>query len=383
MSHSTNKPAQGERPHFTVSFPRLAWATVSMIAGLAIFVVGFDYPGWRIFGLVLQASALALAVISLCKNINGPFEIMAAGLSLICVSFSVASCFTASLQQDMSTLVANTILKDWDWLALIVAAASLIFAACTWISQEKTQKNTTRISPQVQREILLDYYRHTYRNIMVVYALERRIRGRYDHYYPAEEHIYKLRSELSAVFPEIFIDDPEKCREMHDFKFNLRNPNIELDVAVSHFLNPNISAKVKERDMARIKQRLERIIESTTHIITNHLGYTRHQLAREALKYVRARAVDKINHEEGKDDYVSRAREIVNREDFEPLYEGGADSSYIKALFPDGDEAEIREFVTELNVHILTWLLCPDEIVIIPFDKEKPFINSPEQDGLV
>lgn len=58
-----------------------------------------------------------------------------------------------------------------DWIAIVIAFISMVYAVFTWQSQRDTQRNTQGITPEVQKGILIDYGRHYYRNVIALSAV--------------------------------------------------------------------------------------------------------------------------------------------------------------------------------------------------------------------
>lgn len=155
-----------------------------------------------------------------------------------------------------------------DWVAIIIAIFSLVYAVYTWRSQESTQKNTQRITPEIQKGILLDFFRHSYRNMIILAAIRNELKNKgFENFFPAEYHILKMQTDESAIYPEIFLDNTESCGRLHEFRLFVRNGNIEIKVINDHLKNPNLNAVIKEHDLDVLGKRIKDIVERTSLLI--------------------------------------------------------------------------------------------------------------------
>ncbi|MDE6160512.1 MAG: hypothetical protein K2F77_02505 [Muribaculaceae bacterium] len=342
--------------------PLLALALIIMLAALIIYFVWNNVAACTGASIVLQLVALAITARCLIKE-KGPFEIMAFGLTFIVFVL----CALCLVFQPVHDSVENTLgflfLDRWDWVALIVAIASLVFAACTWISQERTQHNTMRISPETQLGIFIDYLRDTYRNICVVYALDLRLRGQFDKYYPSEDHLKKLCIDEDSIYTTTFVDNSDKCGDLHRFKINARNANIEYGVITTHLLNKNLPVNIKEDDIQKLKERLEYTVKRLVKTIESVWGIKPEELAPMALKVVKPKAADKNKDSEKYKECYAEYDASLNRQ---PLYDVD-NSEYLKVLFPEGDSDERSEFIHRLNQNIYAEAHIPGLIRLIPF----------------
>lgn len=144
------------------------------------------------------------------------------------------------------TLLSTT---DWDEylnisLALIAAVATFL---AVWSIRLDTKQNS--INKVMQEQILKDLIRHFYRNLVVLGAIRLKLEGQYSSYYPSEEHILKLKVLPEDVKIDRFTSTPEHYQILHMFELQLRNFDIEVDVAMVHLKNKNISHDVKLRDL--------------------------------------------------------------------------------------------------------------------------------------
>lgn len=342
--------------------PLLALALVIMVAALIIYFVWNQEQTFTIASIALQLGALCITGRCLLKY-KGPFEITAFGLSLIVFVLCVLSIIFQSVHDRISTVLEFSFLDRWDWVALIVAIASLVFAACTWISQERTQHNTMRISPETQLGIFIDYLRDTYRNICVVYALDLRLRGQFDKYYPSEDHLKKLCIDEDSIYTTTFVDSSDKCGDLHRFKINARNANIEYGVITTHLLDRNLPVNIKEDDMRKLKERLEYTVKRLVKTIESVWGIKPEELAPMALKVVKPKAADKNKDVEKYKECYAEYDASLNRK---PLYDVD-NSEYLKVLFPEGDSNERSEFIHRLNQNIYAEAHIPGLIRLIPF----------------
>lgn len=91
--------------------------------------------------------------------------------------------------------------NDWYALFIAIAAAAISIIACYWTAKgaiwQKQAEENTRSIRQIQKEqqgfLLLDFIRHLYRNKVVICSLQWQLDGKYETYYPLDEHILKLK----------------------------------------------------------------------------------------------------------------------------------------------------------------------------------------------
>ena len=145
--------------------------------------------------------------------------------------------------------IKSLLLNRWDWLAYIIAAVSLSVCTLSAWSQWHTQKNTAKITPKSQKQLLLDYVRHFYMNLIVISAMREKMRGKYRTHYPAEEHFLKLKVDMSSLHPAIYFNNIEKYQRICKLQALFRNFNEEVDVAITHFSTQNLIDAAKERDL--------------------------------------------------------------------------------------------------------------------------------------
>ncbi len=347
-------------------------AVVLIIIGLIIYYLSENI--W-VSGLFLAASA-GLSVRLVWKR-KGPFEFAVCSFSVISLVLFILCCSVESAHFKIEKALEYLFLNDWDWFALLVAVISLIFAACTWISQERTQKNTMRITPEIQLNLLKDIFRHSYRNMMVLYALEARLRERYDTHYPSEEHLQKMKMSDDVLYPESFIERPEMCSLIQNLKLNLRNRDIELDTATEHLKNPSMPPEIKAREMRMLKKGIEYTIKRTTKVMNQlYKGGMHHS---DIAEYVHETAATRRYDHEHDPEFAGRMDEafrLMDRGEFKPYYTD-AESEFIKSLYPDKDADKIAEFLRYLNANIYAMETGDGEIWAIPFNKEgTPIVRS-------
>jgi len=142
----------------------------------------------------------------------------------------------------------NTAFFPWDFVALFVATVSMYVAVRTWRSQRQTERNTNRLEPEVQRRLLFDMCRHLYRNLVVSYAIGKKIRPDFSSY-PSEEHLLKMKVTLEDIHDELYYKKKETFFEISKLYVQLRNYNTELDIISEHLSDPLIDTFTKERDL--------------------------------------------------------------------------------------------------------------------------------------
>lgn len=354
---------------------------VLILTALTVFVLG----GSGYISLILLGITIVLSLLCLITNIKGPYEITA-----FCVAtlffFVILYCDSNTIE----TQVKGYLLHEWDWIALIVAASSLIFAACTYTSQEKTQNNTLQITPLSQLGLLIDLVRHSYMNIAVIYAVDGKMEELkktlptsepYDIYYPSEEHIIKLRSDDTAISPAVFASDPARSGELQRFRFNLRNANLELEVVCKHLCDPDLVAEIKRRDIEMIKYRIDYNIQKIGEIMRKLWGKSPEEIARTVLDYVNINAAQKKSNDNDPDytKLLTEADRYFGNSTGKYFYKGfkkdGKRTELLKLLFPRKEEEspteEENKFLRRLNQNIyINMHKCNGKFIrLIPYKK--------------
>lgn len=178
-----------------------------------------------------------------------------------------------NLLENSKKVLSPYINRKSDWFAIILSLISLIFVVYTWRSQDKTQKNTQRITPDIQKGILKDFFRHSYKNLIILTAIRIRLRQEgYDNFYPAEYHITKLQTGEDCIYPEVFIDNDYFCGRLHEMKLFVRNGNLEIKEVLEHLKNPNLDSKYKERGIDLINKRIKDIMDRAGSILKELYG---------------------------------------------------------------------------------------------------------------
>lgn len=145
--------------------------------------------------------------------------------------------------------VENYGLDTWDWVAIGIALLSLFVAYWAARLQYKTEKNTMKITEEGQFDLLVDYFRHFYANLVIALSIHKKLMGHYATEYPSQEHFRKLTVDIEALHPEIFFHSKDKYNEVHNLLLLLRNLNYECGVAEEHVCNKDIIDDAKERDL--------------------------------------------------------------------------------------------------------------------------------------
>lgn len=279
-------------------------------------------------------------------------------------------------------IVSEYLTHKTDWIAIIIAVYSLIYAIYTWRSQEKTQQNTQRITPEIQKGILKDFFRHSYRNLIVLAAMKYKLEQQgYDKFYPADYHLLKLHTDENSIYPETFVSNEKFCARMHEFKLIVRNGNLEIDTINELMKNRKIDSKIKKKDLGMINSRINLIVDTTASVIKELYNISDKTLSEELESYFKegtqktTKAVDKevriinaMNNEESvKAHLYARAKEETGEEDG---YQ--KDNVYcealVKVMFPPRKKANGKKeydaatlekqesFMTKMNAEIFDML---------------------------
>lgn len=170
--------------------------------------------------------------------------------------------------------------KDWRYdgwnlfgiITFLIASGSLTAAIITFLSQRKTEKNTKKLSQDMQRCLLNELLRHLYRNYVILYSIRTKLDDVDFKGYPSEEHFKKFKIPLNNIHLDSFYGKDREFRLMHILYLNLRNYNEEIDVAEQHFLNPAISRDVKVEDLDTLEFKIYYLTERIVDTIRNIWG---------------------------------------------------------------------------------------------------------------
>lgn len=143
------------------------------------------------------------------------------------------------------------------WVAFIAMIAGIFAAIFSYLGyryQKRTTLNTDKISMTVQKSLFRDIIRHLYRNMICTLAMTEKYQEKYSSgvrfCYPSEEHLLKLKFlPDDVVHLEKFLNDEEVSAQMHHFKLLARNYSTEIDVAISHLKDRNLSSNISKRDL--------------------------------------------------------------------------------------------------------------------------------------
>ena len=152
-------------------------------------------------------------------------------------------------QYTLATANNTTFEFWWDGFNILIAFTALVFSVFTFCSQNKTSRNTKKLSQHAQRNLLLDLVRHLYRNLVITYTVKTKLEDILYKGYPSEEHLIKLKVPMENIHLEAFYGNDRMYEVMHNLYLNLRNYNEEIDVACIHFKDTNLSEEVKKRDL--------------------------------------------------------------------------------------------------------------------------------------
>ncbi|MCR5820002.1 MAG: hypothetical protein K6F94_03510 [Bacteroidaceae bacterium] len=146
----------------------------------------------------------------------------------------------------------NTTNDVLDYLSITIAIGTALFTLFTWFSQKKTESNTSLLSMNEQKNLLIDMVRHLYRNFVVSYTIAEKMRMAKYRVYPSEEHLQKLKINMEDIHLNLFYKTDTEYRTMNKLAVMLRNYNLEIDVICKHFGDPNIDENTKQRDISTL-----------------------------------------------------------------------------------------------------------------------------------
>ena len=144
-------------------------------------------------------------------------------------------------------------------IAFAVSVWAAIITHLTYRSQQRTeantqntQENTQRVTLVSQLFMLMDMIRHLYRNMVIVWAVQNKLRVCKFSKYPSEEHLFKLKAPLENIHLNLFFGDDASYMAMNDLYLKLRNYNDEITIALIHLSNQKIDEGTKLRDLSTL-----------------------------------------------------------------------------------------------------------------------------------
>jgi len=133
-------------------------------------------------------------------------------------------------------------------VAFVIALISVGISGYTFKAQEKTVGNTKKLSQDAQRRLLNELLRHLYRNYVIIYTMRSKMKDIGYKGYPSEEHFEKLKIPMENIHLDAFYGEEDKFGLIHVLYLNLRNYNDEIDVALKHITDSNLSQTTKDED---------------------------------------------------------------------------------------------------------------------------------------
>lgn len=345
---------------------------------IALFFIGTHHKVLSSFVLFFLLLNVGLSIWCWLQKRYSPYRTALAVVNTVVFVILSIFYFCTPVSNDIKILFENHLhLNTWDWIAFILAGITLIFAACKWSSQEKTQKNTLQITPEGQYALLTDSVRDAYRNLSLIYALDYKISGLSGQYYPSEELILRMCSDDRFIFPSLFADDYEKCRRLQRFRVNVRNANIELRVIADRFKDRSIKSELHEDDIRLIKDRIDNNIKRLHELLKLLWEYDANK-AKALYKYIKENAA---NCNDDKEEYLklfAEADEKFDSGELQYFYTGrkrnGKPTEFLNLLFPISNEDDEAEFLRKLNNNIYADAHLYGRIRLIPYSNSMPLI---------
>lgn len=133
--------------------------------------------------------------------------------------------------------------------AAVFAYRSMVYAKKTLAAQEQTERNTYRLEPEVQKDLLIEMCRHLYRNLVCSYTIGEKMRLSQYLVYPSEEHLVKMKVNLEDIHDELFYKQEDEFFMISKLYVLLRNYNAELDIICDHFRDAKLDTETKRRDI--------------------------------------------------------------------------------------------------------------------------------------
>jgi len=277
-------------------------------------------------------------------------------------------------------------LDIWDWAAIIIAVISLAVALWAAVLQFKTEKNTMKITVEGQFDLLVDYFRHFYANLIVVVSVYKKLDKQYETHYPSEEHFRKLTVELDVLHPEAFFHSKEKYNSIHNLYLLIRNFNEECGVAELHLCNKNVFWQAKDRDLNTLIFKQDYFVERFSDCIKDlckSSGRSEKALEKAETKWreylsrahddILKRAFDRNKLFKGLnltlEEKAAGLKKIIKEKKIPDYWDNVSESNFVKILFKDDSEL----FRDLLNYNIYCEINGKnsqgyDKIFILPFE---------------
>lgn len=353
-------------------------STIILFVSIALYYGLGHIRAVLIGSLTLQFINLILSIICWQRMVSSPYRTALTILNVLVLIILLLFAVYADFKIDMKGLFNDRLHLDvWDWVAFILGFITLIFAACTWSSQEKTQKNTLQITPDGQYLILSDSVRDSYRNISLAYALDFKMQGLYGQYYPSDEMILRMSSDVNSIFPSLFADRGEKCCSLQRYRVCIKNANTELQVIASQFGNENIKSELLQDNVRLLENRLDNNLGRLNRLLKELWNYDEEKAA-ILRKYIISKAAD---WNDNNPDYTRLFLEAEEKFDngelqyfYNRLNKDGKRKAFLQLLFPTPNEVEEEKFVRKLNLNIYADAHLFGRIRLIPYDSSKPLI---------
>ncbi len=353
-------------------------STIISIASAGLYLLNSLSWAFVLAGIILQTANTLMAILCWIRNKHSPYAIALStvNISLYAVIMLLFICApqTITIKNFFKEIM---VLDTWDWVAFVLGSVTLIFAACTWSSQEKTQRNTLQITSDGQYNLLSDSVRDTYRNISLIYAIEFKMKDLFGKYYPSDELLLRMCTDDRAIYPSLFAEDNDKCCRLQRYRVNTRNANTELRIIVERFKDSTIKPELHIDDLRMLKERIEGNIERL-HKLLVHLWEYDKDMANKLCAYIIDNAANCNDDKEQYSRLLNEADEKFDSGELEYFYPGvdinGQRTEFIKLLFPEPNYTEEAEFIRKLNKNIYTDAHLHGRIRLIPYDPSLPLI---------
>ncbi|MCW3786443.1 hypothetical protein [Plebeiibacterium sediminum] len=173
--------------------------------------------------------------------------------NLLIYKAKIDSISDASIKTSINTEPTPLSKTDWDEylniiLALIAAVGTFLTVLVIYLDTKQNSINKT-----IQEELFKDLIRHFYRNLVVIGVLKHKLQGKYHEIYPSEEHILKFKLLPEDLRVDRFSSSHIHYQQLHKLELQLRNFDIEVDVAMDHFKNKDMDTEVKIRDLKTLE----------------------------------------------------------------------------------------------------------------------------------
>lgn len=150
----------------------------------------------------------------------------------------------------LTKVITSLHLNIWDWVAIIIALASLSVSGYNTYAQYVTMKNTSTLNPKMIWIVMLSLYHNILRNTIMLYALRIKMNENEYKSYPSEDILDKMNLHFLQL-EQI----PILCMEGKNY-YNIKGMielteifNVHLKSTQKHLMSSLVQSEIKSHDV--------------------------------------------------------------------------------------------------------------------------------------